>query len=239
MCEMFQMGAHILCWYGGRVCLWALSGIDTVLFLVCILCIRIFSVFCNYSLYFLCKLFTSPNQAHSPPHITNTCAPNMGRWSFYGNEFYTPFSFHNVWCLCSNSLFINQIKLLLFWKVLQHFPKFNSSLKKPPHIRWLSPKKLYMGYSSVEWCSQKTRAELRTMQTIQRWYRLYSELLGALKKYISDYYMEHVKPKLVYICEASQLNNRTHVPLQECNYTKELARLGSHEYMNQQLRLEW
>jgi hypothetical protein len=21
MCEMFQMGAHTLCWYGGRVCL--------------------------------------------------------------------------------------------------------------------------------------------------------------------------------------------------------------------------
>jgi hypothetical protein len=51
--------------------------------------------------------------------------------------------------------------------------------------------------------------------------------------------MEHVKPKLVYICEASQLNNRTHVPLQESNYTNELAHLGSHEYMNQQLRFEW
>ena len=30
----------------------------------------------------------------------------------------------------------------------------------------------------------------------------YSELK---KNHISDYYMEHVKPKLVYICEASQL----------------------------------
>jgi len=27
----------------------------------------------------------------------------------------------------------------VFWKVLQHFPKFNSSLKKPPHIRRISP----------------------------------------------------------------------------------------------------
>jgi hypothetical protein len=58
MCEMFQMGAHILCWYGGRVCLWALSGINTVLFLVCV--IWICSYFVNI-FYFLCKLFTSPN----------------------------------------------------------------------------------------------------------------------------------------------------------------------------------
>jgi hypothetical protein len=71
----------------------------------------------------------------------------------------------------------------------------------------------------------------------------YSELFKK-KKYIYIYLItarnkEHVKPKLVYICEASQLNNRTHVPLQECNYTNELARLGSHEYMNRQLRFEW
>ena len=42
MCEMFQMGAHTLCWYGGRFCLGTLLGINTVLFLVCILCICIF-----------------------------------------------------------------------------------------------------------------------------------------------------------------------------------------------------
>ena len=34
--------------------------VRNVLFLVCILCICTFFVFCNYSLYFLCKLFTSP-----------------------------------------------------------------------------------------------------------------------------------------------------------------------------------
>ena len=50
---------------------------------------------------------------YSPPQIRNTCASNLGGWSFYGNEFYTHFSFHNVWCLCSNYLFINQIKLFL------------------------------------------------------------------------------------------------------------------------------
>jgi len=65
----------------------------------------------------------------------------------------------------------------------------------------------------------------------------YSKLFKNI--YISDYCAEHVKPKLVYICEASQLNNTAHVPLQESNYTNELARLGSHEYMNQQLRFEW
>ena len=58
MCEIFQMGAHTLCWYGGRFCLWALSRINTLLFF---LCICNFFKFCNYSLYFLGKLFTSPN----------------------------------------------------------------------------------------------------------------------------------------------------------------------------------
>jgi hypothetical protein len=80
----------------------------------------------------------------------------------------------------------------------------------------------------------KTRGELR--------YRLvsddtdctvnYSEL--SKKFYVYDYCTEHAKPKLVYRREASQLNNRTHVPLQERNYTNELALLGSPEYMNQQ-----
>jgi hypothetical protein len=36
MCEILQMGAHTLYWYGGRFFLWALLGISTVLFLVCI-----------------------------------------------------------------------------------------------------------------------------------------------------------------------------------------------------------
>ena len=61
MCEIFQVGAHTVCWYGGRFCLWALSGMNTVLFLVCIFCICIFFKFCKYSLCCLCKLFTSPN----------------------------------------------------------------------------------------------------------------------------------------------------------------------------------
>ena len=29
--------------------------------------------------------------------------------------------------------------MFVFWKVLQHFPKFYNSLKKPPHIRRISP----------------------------------------------------------------------------------------------------
>ena len=55
MCEMLQMGAHTLCWYGGRVYLLALSGMNTVLFLVCILRICNFFKFCDYSLCFLGK----------------------------------------------------------------------------------------------------------------------------------------------------------------------------------------
>jgi hypothetical protein len=61
MCEIFQMGAHTVCWSGGRFYLWALLVIIIVLFLVCILCICNFLKFCNYSLCFLCKLSTSPN----------------------------------------------------------------------------------------------------------------------------------------------------------------------------------
>jgi hypothetical protein len=65
MCEMFQMGAHTLCWYGGRFCLWDFSGINAVLFLVCILCI------CNSinSVTILCAFCVNC----SPPQIRNTC----------------------------------------------------------------------------------------------------------------------------------------------------------------------
>ena len=42
MCEIFQIGVHTLCRYGGRFNLWTLSGINTVLFLVCTLCTCIF-----------------------------------------------------------------------------------------------------------------------------------------------------------------------------------------------------
>jgi hypothetical protein len=68
MCEILQMGAHTVCWYGGRFCLWAMSGKHNVLFLVCILCIVFFFKFCNYS----CALCAN----YSPPQIRDTCAPN-------------------------------------------------------------------------------------------------------------------------------------------------------------------
>ena len=60
-CKLLQMGAQNVCRYEGRFCLRALSWINTVLFLVCILCISNFFKLCNYSLWFLCKLFISPN----------------------------------------------------------------------------------------------------------------------------------------------------------------------------------
>ena len=49
---------------------------------------------------------------YSPTHIRNTCAPNLGIWSFF-YEIYTHFSLNNVWCLCSQCLFIDEIKLFL------------------------------------------------------------------------------------------------------------------------------
>ena len=67
MYEIFQRGAHTVCWCGRRFCLWTFSGTSTLLFLVCILRICNFLKFCNYSSCFLCKLFTS--------QIRNTCAP--------------------------------------------------------------------------------------------------------------------------------------------------------------------
>jgi len=61
MCEIFQMGAHTLCWYEGRFFLWVFSGINAVLFLVCILCI------CNFlnSVTILCAFCVH----YSPPKI--------------------------------------------------------------------------------------------------------------------------------------------------------------------------
>jgi hypothetical protein len=69
MCEMFQMGAHTLCWHGGRFCLWALSGINTFVLSSHPLYLYFF-VFGDYSLCFLCKL--------SPPHVRNTHLPILG-----------------------------------------------------------------------------------------------------------------------------------------------------------------
>jgi len=57
----------VLVW---RKSLWALSGINTVLFLVCILCICISFVFCNYSFTFFAN--------YSPPQIRRTHLPILG-----------------------------------------------------------------------------------------------------------------------------------------------------------------
>ena len=140
MCEMFQMGKHTLCWCGGRFCLWVLSGINTVLFLFCILCICIF-------LYFV-TILCAACENYLPPQIRCTHLPKLGtcvclilgRWSFYGNEFYTHFSFiiYDIYVVTVTSLI--KLSFTCVWKVLQHFRKFSSSLKKPPHIRQLTPK---------------------------------------------------------------------------------------------------
>jgi hypothetical protein len=73
MCEIFQMGAHTLCRYEGRFCLWALSGIHTGLFFVSILCNCIFL----NSVNILCVFCVS----YSPSQIRKMCTSNWGRWS--------------------------------------------------------------------------------------------------------------------------------------------------------------
>jgi hypothetical protein len=134
MCEMFQTPAHTLCWYGGRVCLWALSGINIVLFLVSFV-----FVFCSISViifYFLLN--------YSPPQIRRTHLPILGTRMrlIWGDEAFTETNFTQlfIFILCSNCLFINQIKLFLcFGKFYNIFLSLIAVLKKPSHIRRLSP----------------------------------------------------------------------------------------------------
>ena len=77
MCEMFQMDEHTLCWCGGRFCLWAMSGINTDLFLFFIFCI------CIFFLYFVtipcafCENYLPPQNRRA--QIRNTCVPNLWR----------------------------------------------------------------------------------------------------------------------------------------------------------------
>jgi len=130
MCAMFQMGTHSLCWCGERFCLWDLSGIN------------FFSLLSLYPLYLyllyfvtiLCAFFVN----YSSPQIRNTCAPNLGRWGFYGKEFYAHFSFHNMWCFRSNCLFIKCMKLCLCFEKFYNIFLSLRAVKKPPHIRRLS-----------------------------------------------------------------------------------------------------
>jgi len=62
ICEIFQMGAHTVCSHEGRFCLWAFSGINIVLFLVCILWICSFlnsaTILCDFYVIHLPKLGT-------------------------------------------------------------------------------------------------------------------------------------------------------------------------------------
>ena len=125
-----------------KIFLWALSGINTVLFLVCVLCICIFFV------TILCTFFVN----YSPTQIRNTFVPNLGIWSFFWNKFYTYFTFHNVWCVCSNCLFIDKIKLFLcFEKFYNIFLSLIAVYKNPTYNRWLSPGdiKLWITINSI------------------------------------------------------------------------------------------
>jgi len=67
MCEIFQMGAHTLCWYGGRF--------------VCEPCQGKHCFVINFILR-ICNFLNSVNILfafcvnYSPPQIRNTCEPN-------------------------------------------------------------------------------------------------------------------------------------------------------------------
>jgi hypothetical protein len=143
MCEMFQIGAHILCWYGGRDCLWPLSRINTVLFLVCILCICILCVFCNYSFTFFVN--------YSPPQIRRTHLPILGTRMrlIWGDEAFTEMNFTHLFLFIMYDVHVATVSLLIklsyscALESFNHFPKFNSSFKKPPHIRRLSPTNIH------------------------------------------------------------------------------------------------
>jgi len=125
ICEMFQMGAHILCWYGGRVCLWALSEINTVLFLVCILCIRFFFFFfrfCNY--YF--TFFVS----YSPPQIRRTHLPILGTRMrlIWGDEAFTETNFTRLFLFIMYDVYAATVSSLIklsYSCVLESFTTFS------------------------------------------------------------------------------------------------------------------
>ena len=74
----------------------------------------------------LCAFFVN----YSPTQIRSTCAPNLGIWSFFWNEFYTRFSFQYVCCLCSNCIFIDQIKLFLGFEKFYIFLSLIAVYKK-------------------------------------------------------------------------------------------------------------
>ena len=122
MCEMFQMGAHILCWYGGRVCLWALSGINTVLFLVCIFCICILFVFCNYYFTFIVN--------YSPPQIRRNHLPILGTRMrlIWGDEAFTEMNFTRLFLFIMYDVYAATISSLIklsYSCVLESFTTFS------------------------------------------------------------------------------------------------------------------
>ena len=122
ICEIFQMGAHILCWCGGRVCLWALSGTNTVLFLVCILCICIFFVFCNYYFTFFVN--------YSPPQIRRTHLPISGTHMrlIWRDEAFTETNFTRLFLFIMYDVYVATVSSLIklsYSCVLESFTTFS------------------------------------------------------------------------------------------------------------------
>jgi hypothetical protein len=117
MCEMFQMGAHTLYWYGGIFCLWASSGIDRPTFCF------VFVIFCILWLFFV----LSVQIIHLSPNYKHVCL-NRGGGALRKTNFTHLFSFSNVWSLC-NCLFINQIMLVCFEKFYNSSRSLTAVLK--------------------------------------------------------------------------------------------------------------
>jgi hypothetical protein len=97
--ELFQVGDHTLCWYGERFCLWALSGINTVLFLVCIIWNCNF-LYCNYF------LVLSVTTIHLPKLGTNVRLIRRG-------EFFKEMNFTRVFLFLMYDVYVITVSSLI------------------------------------------------------------------------------------------------------------------------------
>jgi len=108
--------------YGGRFCLGALSGINIVLFSVCILCICILFVFCNYSFTFFVN--------YSPPQIRRTHFPTLGKRIrlIWGDEAFTEVNFIHLFLFIMYDVYVANVSSLIklsYYCVLKRFTAFS------------------------------------------------------------------------------------------------------------------
>jgi len=116
--KIFQMGAHSWCWYGGRFCLWTLSGINSVLFLFCILCILHFLYFVNIP--------CASCEKYSPPQIRHTNFPKLGTRVrlIWGDEAYTETNFTPVFLFVMYDVYVATVSSFIKLSFSCVFEKF-------------------------------------------------------------------------------------------------------------------